>query len=1257
MFVVSYVIVVAFHQFFNFERILIQRSVSHPKKELISVNYLSPEQFYFKTNETIKQLYDQAVLVSKRIDNNALGVMFGIELTFVKKTLLAWFNKKVCAPFKKLDQSQIIKFEQENPIIWTTKPQCVICKMPLNSVFSSPTKSDSEMYYADYIVRYEYKFLKNLLTRPQLDTSRHLKTLELYYEVFESFIHHCIEIYRPLNNANLKLKDMSADVIEFLEEKFQDECYDYSFIKDEIMLTDIKNIVKHCGNIPKFRLKIYAYVYNELVQFPLGIDFDCLTSKKIFQHVHNQITHKVHLHHSHITGQIIGCSHSFCNKQVLELERPEIPCIAHNLFGFDFWFFMKGFSTTSWCSTQLTAGGTNLTNLNFANLKSELKFIDSLKYYQRSLAELTSSMDKKEIDNSKKNMTIFLKNHHYFTTVWSFLPPTKQTNILTITCEGKGVIPYELVRNIDSFFQTPEKDFWDKTDFYSELKQKHITNEEFENSKFLYKTLKMRNLGDLNDLYNAQDVILLCELIENRFQFMQDKYGFNPSKCNSASSLSGCIEREMSKVIISFPTNVEHLDIFEKTITGGFSCVNTRLAFDTTILLPKKIDGSRNFNFKCIYNINDEKKRVISKILKLDENNQYGHAMTKPLPTGCIKNDPDISWNTFNVLLESVNLNDEIGHLYIVDIKFDTDNATKKQIVYNEIYPTIIEKQKTIDANEKSIYQLLDNLREGQNGPLSYRVTAKAHSTMLPKTFIPLYLEDLAFIIKRYGWSVTKIHKHLTFDQAPFKKNFILMNQKSRQQSKTNTEKDFYKLMNNANFGSDCRNNMDNCDFVPIFDEVNEIYSLQKYYSLIDPKVNSFVSGKLIEDSVNNKFTEKFHALDKNDQFYDIKLASLKSEIQEGLEAAKKLTNKRKNLKRKVEITDYCERMDEVNKKKNVTSLIEFDQQNSNSIKAVMVKKNKNIKPTTRFLSGKILMFAKVSIKSFACDIIDVFMFPDQTTQSIYKKYNVEKCYVFQCLTDTDSTSVNFIFICDKNSIVDEKNARNIIFEVFVSSKILSRLDLADDFWEQFGVQNKELKKKVGLFETESINVPNVITISINPKEYMEEFENSTINKKHKGIKRGTPGMDFNTYFSKLCSITDYFDYYFKQKKTKIVQKRFQVINDGMQMKTVNKIQFGQLNDKKIYFPNGIISLPFGHFLLDEYRKEKNEIKNIQNQINERKWEFIKKENQILNKNERLLVFSQIINGTPTIYNLESNEPTLHFGHSTKDYIEKNYWR
>ena len=37
----------------------------------------------------------------------------------------------------------------------------------------------------------------------------------------------------------------------------------------------------------------------------------------------------------------------------------------------------------------------------------------------------------------------------------------------------------------------------------------------------------MTNLGNMNDLYNAQDVILLCEIIENRFPAMNDTYGFN----------------------------------------------------------------------------------------------------------------------------------------------------------------------------------------------------------------------------------------------------------------------------------------------------------------------------------------------------------------------------------------------------------------------------------------------------------------------------------------------------------------------------------------------------------------------------------------------------------------------------------------------------------------------------------------------------------------------------------------------------------
>ena len=68
--------------------------------------------------------------------------------------------------------------------------------------------------------------------------------------------------------------------------------------------------------------------------------------------------------------------------------------------------------------------------------------------------------------------------------------------------------------------------------------------------------------------------------------------------------------------------------------------------------------------------------------------------MTKLLPTGYLKTDDDISWKTFNYLLEKVSLDAKIGHLYVVDILLDVANATPEQKVYNEIYVPIIEKQK-----------------------------------------------------------------------------------------------------------------------------------------------------------------------------------------------------------------------------------------------------------------------------------------------------------------------------------------------------------------------------------------------------------------------------------------------------------------------------------------------------------------------------------------------------------------------------------
>ena len=71
-----------------------------------------------------------------------------------------------------------------------------------------------------------------------------------------------------------------------------------------------------------------------------------------------------------------------------------------------------------------------------------------------------------------------------------------------------------------------------------------VGDDEYNNSKILYTLLKMRDLSNLNDLHNTQDVILFCEIVENRFQDMFDKRTYNPKKRNSANKLRGCIQHD-----------------------------------------------------------------------------------------------------------------------------------------------------------------------------------------------------------------------------------------------------------------------------------------------------------------------------------------------------------------------------------------------------------------------------------------------------------------------------------------------------------------------------------------------------------------------------------------------------------------------------------------------------------------------------------------------------------------------------------------
>ena len=381
-----------------------------------------------------------------------------------------------------------------------------------------------------------------------------------------------------------------------------------------------------------------------------------------------------------MTGKIIGFAHNFCNLKCKE-NYHTIPVLAHNQFRFDFFLFLKGIRPSVWETSDIAIGGKNPTNVNFANIKSQVKFIDTIKYFQQSLGSLADSMTDEEKHNVRKNCRNFIADK------LMFLNEENEKWVLDYLCSGKGMIPYQMITDFDSLNLRPDGDFFKGESFYSTLKEKNISEEEYEKVKNFFTILRLKTLGDLNKIYNFQDTTILCEIFEQRANLLQKLFKYNPRKCNSATGFSGCVQRLKSKCCIALPVDAEIIRVFEQTLIGGYSCVNTRMAFDTEIFLK---DAE---NQKVIFKTqNNQLKRFSSKIIKMYENNQYGMATTRPLPYGCIKREKKVlSIEELTDLIKNVTLEDKIGHIFTIDIEFS--DIDEKNLLFNEIYPPIFEKK------------------------------------------------------------------------------------------------------------------------------------------------------------------------------------------------------------------------------------------------------------------------------------------------------------------------------------------------------------------------------------------------------------------------------------------------------------------------------------------------------------------------------------------------------------------------------------
>ena len=273
--------------------------------------------------------------------------------------------------------------------------------------------------------------------------------------------------------------------------------------------------------------------------------------------------------------------------------------------------------------------------------------------------------------------------------------------------------------------------------------------------------------------------------------------------------------------------------------------------------------------------------------------------MSKPLPYSCIKKMKKIpSLHELNKTLNKISHADKIRHLFIANIMY---HLVIKKTLFNEVYTPIFEKSKLIKPYERSTLELLSVLSKNEEKYIinTLKHNTKTYSTMKEKKIIPLYAKHLHFLLIRADWLVTKIYEHCTLEQARFKKDFVTMNENVRQKAKTPIEQNLYKIRNSANFNIDCQNNIDNCRFEPIYDQISEISFIKKYTNIFgNAEYKYFASIETMHQEIEQLFNENLLALDPNDLTFEARKYSINIERAENLDALVSVTKHEKKKKK-----------------------------------------------------------------------------------------------------------------------------------------------------------------------------------------------------------------------------------------------------------------------------------------------------------------------------------------------------------------------
>ena len=251
-----------------------------------------------------------------------------------------------------------------------------------------------------------------------------------------------------LLNENYSKDTDAGEISNDCIAKFLDE-YEFDSFGDlslDIGNTQVKNA--RWENRKDFKLnKVLTFVYSTIMDFPVNkFEIKTVATKHFFNNFRDLIYGGYVTHHSHVTGEAIGYAQDFCHKNIRE-NHNLIPVFIHNLFSFYFFFVVEGIKLCVWTTKQLNIGRTNIANVQHHNIGIQVKFIDTIKYYQQSLSSLVENASEFEKENIRILLLKFKQNSEIYLRPFSSLAHDEKNWVLDYLCGGKGVFPYEKIKS------------------------------------------------------------------------------------------------------------------------------------------------------------------------------------------------------------------------------------------------------------------------------------------------------------------------------------------------------------------------------------------------------------------------------------------------------------------------------------------------------------------------------------------------------------------------------------------------------------------------------------------------------------------------------------------------------------------------------------------------------------------------------------------------------------------------------------------